>query len=108
MPYFLEAFNAIADTKSVPSEILRASISVIPNQAKTLYIVYIYQNQSNQNERHHATSYPLRSGRVYSIQRGNTIRTLNIIASAKKLNTPLMLLSTDAEKAFDSRLNLSL
>lgn len=33
--------------------------------------------------------------------RDNTIRTLNIIASAKKLNTPLMLLSTNAERAFD-------
>lgn len=39
MPHFLEAFNAITDGHSTPSELLSPKISVIRNQAKTHYNV---------------------------------------------------------------------
>lgn len=115
--HFVTAFNAILDNHAIPTDILVASISVIPKPAKDSLLCASYRPISLLNcdlklftkilaERIDSVLQriiPLdQAGFIGNREaRDNTIRTINVVARAKRLNTPFILLSTDAEKAFD-------
>lgn len=115
--HFVTAFNAILDNHVIPTDILQASISVIPKPEKDPLLCASYRPISLLNcdlklftkilaERMGSVLQriiPLdQAGFIRNREaRDNTIRTINVVARAKRLNIPFILLSTDAEKAFD-------
>lgn len=114
-PYFLEAFNTITYAHSTPFELLSANISVIlkpgkrPLQCASFRSISLFNCDVKLFTKIIAVRLNVIMQRIVLLDqvgfiqsreaRDNIIRTLDIIASAKKLNSPL-LLSTDAEKAF--------
>lgn len=116
-PHFLAAFNAILDGHSLPADMLSASVTMIPKPGKDPLLCGSYRPisllncdvklftkilASRLNVLLQRTVAADQVGFIQSREaRDNTIRTLDIIPKAKRSRIPLLLLSTDAEKAFD-------
>lgn len=116
-PHFLSAYNVAGEGTIPPRDGLWAHITVIPKEGKDPLLCQNYRPISllNVDLKIFTKILSLRlSGRipqlVHSDQvgfvptreaRDNTTKVLNLIYVAQKRKIPLLLLSTDAEKAFD-------
>lgn len=116
-PHFLAAYNDAGEGALPPEDSLRAFISVIPKEGKDPLLCQNYRPISLLNidlkiftkvlsmrlsELIPSLVHLDQVGFVPSREaRDNTIKAINLIHAARVRQTPLLLLSTDAEKAFD-------
>lgn len=116
-PHLVSALNSLTDGQSMPIDTLRAYLSLIPKEKKDLSqcgshrliallntdLRLFAKNLANKLLLHiphlihqdQAGFVPLREPRE------NTVRVVNMIHVARTASHPLILLSTDVEKAFD-------
>ncbi|XP_040178291.1 uncharacterized protein LOC120910599, partial [Rana temporaria] len=117
MPRFLKAYNAIREGQGIPEEALMAHIAVIPKEGKDLTLCSNYRPISLLNvdlkiftkilanrilphipDLIHQDQVGFTPGRE---GRENTMRVINAIHLSQVSKKTLVLVSTDAEKAFD-------
>uniref|UniRef100_A0A8C5PI59 Reverse transcriptase domain-containing protein n=1 Tax=Leptobrachium leishanense TaxID=445787 RepID=A0A8C5PI59_9ANUR len=116
-PHFLRAFNSLSDTRLLPPQSLMANIVLIPKEGKDKEHCASYRPISllNCDVKLFAKILATRlNAHIPSLihldqvgfvphreARDNTIRALHLIHAAPRVPGGLLLLSTDAEKAFD-------
>lgn len=116
-PHFLAAYNELKGDSSMPIDLLRAYISLIPKEGKDLSQCGNYRLIALLNIVLKLFAKILSNRLILHIPRlihldqvgfvlrrearDNTIRVLNLIHKARQTGKSFLLLSTDAEKAFD-------
>lgn len=116
-PHFLLAYNAAGEGTTPPRDTLRAHIAVIPKEGKDPLLCQNYRPISllNMDLKIFTKILALRLiGHIPQLihldqvgfvplreARDNTTKALNLIYAAQRRKIPLLLLSTDAKKAFD-------